>query len=1107
MSFFGQISAGLRHYRLKHIAIFIVVSLLSCMIAGALGTGRILQSSLKSINSAKCASVESIIVSKKVLFGSENCPRPDNATSSPILLLDATAAFTDNSGTAHSKGIKVLGVDRSFSDFSPDISFSKESESETVFINTRLSEALGAKDGDEIVIRVLKADMPPLDSPFVAKSNLFAQMRRKVTLLAPGKSMMADFSLDASSSEALNAFLPLNVLSSEIAVPNRANILLMKDLHKEISSDKVLHDFFSKLAIEDLQLSLGETEGGRMIVLKSEKVFIDPDIENAATEARSPNFRTLSYLANSISGKGSSAPYSFVCGSDYPPLKAMITSKDCAISSEWLAERLQISPGDKVSVSYYSLQNDSALIEKNADFKLAGTIPMIFPYTSKIFSPGLSSLENVENCSDWDPSLPIDLKKITPADEDYWDKYRSAPKLFISLDKAKELWANKFGALTSLAYEFENNGAVPSAGEISARIAEIKSSIMKKLSPQKCGFEFIPLREMLSKSSIPASDFSQIFAGMSFFAVASAIFLVYILASSAMLERKKDACVLLSLGFSQSFTRRILIAEHMIPALSGAFCGALAYPLYSVLIISFISRFFHPDSRYLKLDFSFSDIAASFLISALASAISLYISCASISGTRIANLAKSTSCDGQKYRKGSRLLTAIGLCIMGVSFAPLLLVKTSDGESSAAVFFLSGFLFMLSLFFILSAASRYISSSPFKNFSLFKLSLRDLASGGLSTIFVVFSFAASFFLVLSVGANRTDPRLGAKSGEAVRNFGLCVETSIPLAEDLNSPATRKRLGLPPDPNLFFLPIKTGPGEDADCLNLCKTSKPKIIGVDNDILAKMGAFSFSSTIDEKSAPEGDSPWKLLDQKFPDGAIPAFFDENALRWILAGKIGDSFSYLDEKGETVRIRIAGAMKSSVLQGKMIIGKKYFNEIFPSYQGSKMILAKCPFESRDKVAASLAYSLFDFGASVSKSEDVLAKFAAVENTYLDIFLFLGALGLLLASLATAVFTWREILKKQKEHAIMESLGFTRRSIVFLALSGQIIILFSGLLIGALSSAIALAPVSWTPGKALPLKEIAAIVFCLISVSILSMLFSLLSVARKNCVTLLRSE
>ena len=62
--------------------------------------------------------------------------------------------------------------------------------------------------------------------------------------------------------------------------------------------------------------------------------------------------------------------------------------------------------------------------------------------------PGISDQTSV---ADWDPPFPIDLSRVTPRDEAYWDRYRAAPKAFIPFVEAQRLWSSRFGRMTSLS--------------------------------------------------------------------------------------------------------------------------------------------------------------------------------------------------------------------------------------------------------------------------------------------------------------------------------------------------------------------------------------------------------------------------------------------------------------------------------------------------------------------------------------------------------------------------------------------------------------------------------------------------------------------------------
>ena len=50
----------------------------------------------------------------------------------------------------------------------------------------------------------------------------------------------------------------------------------------------------------------------------------------------------------------------------------------------------------------------------------------------------------------WDPPFPVELKRIRPKDEDYWDRWRAAPKAIVPLAEGQRIWGSRFGQVSSL---------------------------------------------------------------------------------------------------------------------------------------------------------------------------------------------------------------------------------------------------------------------------------------------------------------------------------------------------------------------------------------------------------------------------------------------------------------------------------------------------------------------------------------------------------------------------------------------------------------------------------------------------------------------------------
>ena len=99
--------------------------------------------------------------------------------------------------------------------------------------------------------------------------------------------------------------------------------------------------------------------------------------------------------------------------------------------------------------------------------------------------------------SAWAPPFPLDLGRIRPRDEAYWDEYGAAPKAFVSEGDRKK----SFGAAaTAASPPFDS---VP--GRVRSRPRPPRNSsapILAAVQPQRLGMSFIPVRER----SLEAAD-------------------------------------------------------------------------------------------------------------------------------------------------------------------------------------------------------------------------------------------------------------------------------------------------------------------------------------------------------------------------------------------------------------------------------------------------------------------------------------------------------------------------------------------------------------------------------------------------------------------------
>jgi ABC-type antimicrobial peptide transport system permease subunit len=288
----------------------------------------------------------------------------------------------------------------------------------------------------------------------------------------------------------------------------------------------------------------------------------------------------------------------------------------------------------------------------------------------------------------------------------------------------------------------------------------------------------------------------------------------------------------------------------------------------------------------------------------------------------------------------------------------------------------------------------------------------------------------------------------------------------------------------------FSRFRVRPGDDASCLNLFQARNPRIIAPTNSFL-KENRFVFQSA-SAKSPAEKENPWLLLDQPQSDDAVPIIADANSLTYALHLKVGDIF-LLERSGGVgpVRLRVIGALSNSIFQGELLMSEKNFLRLFPEQQGFRFFLIDVPHDQAKKATEVLEERLADFGFDIQDTNERLAEFHRVENTYLSTFQMLGALGLALGTLGLAAALLRNALERRRELALLKAIGYDQSHFALMALAENAFLLFSGLVIGASCALLAIGPVVIQRGGNFPFVSIGAllsiVIVCGLGASILA--------------------
>ena len=1084
---------GIRFHWRAYAGVFLGTIIATSILVGALAVGDSVRHTLRQMARSRLGGVHLALAGESRFFRADLARELEEKLRAPVVPVIQVRGIAA-AGDSRVNRVQVLGVDERFFALSP--SESPPPDLKGIVLNRRLADQLRARRGTEVLVRVEKPSLLSRDAPLSTVEDSTVALRMTVSSVADD-SAFGRFSLEANQTPPLNAFVSLTELGKLVGMPERANLLLVGGNGGSPSTRDAGEALWQAWKLDDAGMKLRELPGRQELDLRTDRVFLDPPVGDAALRAYPGARAALTYFVNEIRAGGRSTPYSTVAALQSPLLPPDL-KPDEALINDWLAQDLTARVGDSLTLRYWVVGPMRKLVEMESSFRVRGILPMKGDAVDPALMPDIPGLSDKKNCRDWEPGVPVDLDRIRDKDQAYWDAYRGSPKVFITLAAGQKIWDNRFGNLTSIRYP-EQGRSRP----------EVETCIKQALTPAAIGLYFQPVRDVSVAAASPTLDFGHLFLGFSLFLIAAALILTALLFGFAVERRAGESGTLLAIGLRPARVRRLFLLEALGIATGGVLIGSVAAVAYTRAIVSALSGVWKEAVGGATIQFHVD------LFTLLGgAAISLGAALASVwlasrrQARRHARELLSGGPPAASVRAGSArrsawtLYTAVGAGLSGILLA--LSAFVNGGGAAAGLFFGAGFLLLVAG----AAASRIFlgrldQSAGRQELSLRSLGMRNAARRYGRSLAAVTLLACGSFLVVAVGANRHDPRLDAeRRTSGTGGFRFYGESATPIFQDLNTRDGLDAFGLEPEDvkGARFVSMRVQEGDEASCLNLNRAVRPRILGVQPAALSDRGAFAFAQI-------RGSEGWSVLDQGESDGSIPAVGDVNTVVWSLGKGLGRTLDYIDERGRTRKLRIVGILPNSVLQGALIISENRFIEMFPSHSGYQAFLIDAPKAAADSISAQLTRATEDVGLSIVPTVERLAAFSAVENTYLSIFAALGALGLLLGSAGLGVVVLRNVLDRRSELAAMGAVGFRRSTLHRLIFTEHALVLAMGLGVGITAALVAVIPAILMPrsGSALP-----GILWSLGLVLISGLLWTGLAASlslRGNLVAALRSE
>lgn len=800
-----------------------------------------------------------------------------------------------------------------------------------------LAEGFVSSNGQMIPVTVWGSDIDSLNPGEVLINEELTQSPTPVVLHLPSNNLVGSGSLFVPQSYATQLRLTIKGVKSRL---DGGNLLLRQEqvrpknifmnrqeLAEALGVEGKINLIMSpELISEDQFVDIWKPEYSGLQwhgdIVGTDRVFLSQGV----VEALAPSARYLAYFVNSLG----QIPYSFVTATDQ-------LHGDETILADYAAKRMNAHVGDSVVMEYYVSRGGLKQLETRSHlFRVSSIVPVSqIQGRAELLTADFPGLSGVNRCTDWDSDLPIDMSRITRADEDYWAEYRQTPKALVSLDAVENDWIGSYGVATKV----------------------VTNSSLSSLQPQNFGVTVVQPREAAIRAAQNGTDFGMLFLALGFFIIIAAILLMQSPLAEMYQLRRSEIQLFSVVGFSRRKVFRRLLAEALPVVLMASPMGVLLGYAYAAVILWLLagpwSGATHTDG--FGLHARAATVAIALVVSVL---LALLVLCLAVRS-------------GLKARQSPASL---------------------HSRSSA---------------WLLTSSSSYLLTSSLYYFRRqHRLSFWTLALG--------------VFIVFAVGLNRPD--FSHSSGAVTGGWQFYGESRIPIQYDLNTPAGRHHLhldDLPAEARFLQLPKHTE--DEASCLNLNKVETPSVLGMAPEDMKTFGI--------------------VIHHEQKEDLVPIFVDEEALLWSMMKQVGDTLTYHASDGREVAAVIAGSYPTGIFHGNAIMPMEHFRQLWPDDTGSRILLG-----NNSEIAAPLS----DYGVTLTTTTDRLRLFFEVTDTYLNIFLSLGGLGLLFGLVSLLIVIRKNLTARRDEIRLYHTLGFSSEAVVSILRREQVIVPLMAIAAGA---------------------------------------------------------
>ena len=1057
---------SIRFYAARHFVMACAIALSAAIFCAALMTGHSLHEGLRRNLSQRIGTL------KTALYFPEGSARLNviEKASDTQAALFLKGELLDANGQVCANHAQLIGI-------VPDKGAPAQTQ---VFLNNRARAIL---PGDEGFIRIKKPTGLSVELP-VGDTKNTRLIRRAIHIpesqnneAVDNSLLTPDFALEPSTLPPINIFVPYPVLAEALGLEGKANLFVSKQEHLSLP-----------FSAEDFGLDIQPSTNGTII--KSKAIYLPPTLANCFskdTRIQSASF----YLVDGFEADGRETPYGFVgavtpsfCGTP-----AEMRDDEVVITS-WLAQHLNVTTQQTLMLKWRRFEANGRLVPDQRVFRISAIIPTEDAAVQKTFMPVFPGMKDVDSCAAWDVGMPMDETKLKDeANEAYWKQWRETPKLFMTTAAGKSCFGSVFGNAMCL--------------HINASAETVRQQIESNLSATDAGAYTVQLAADGARAASGSTDFNGLFMGMMFILIFSSILLATLTFSLTLESRKHDVALLLATGWTRNRCIIPFFMEWIPTIVIASMVGVVMGTGLTRILIWSLARFWRSAFANASLLFHFSPTVAA---SSCITMILLMLLILFIQLRRLTKQKPTTLWQTADERLAStstpsaRIIHATNLIGGVLALASLLiLLLTVRGEHANAAFFGAGFLLLTSLILFVYSTGAVWRSSNAEKCGPIQTGLCRALHRPRRNMPVILLIALGTFLVIGVLSMKQDPAADLSNPSSGSGGFACIVTSvIPYDRDKGIEMAKRVTGA-----TVIIPIRVQDGDTAGCLNMNAPIAPTVYGVDALALSRMRAF-------EPATAGG--VWSPLFLTLTNSCIPALAaDLSMLQYSLKAKAhpitGTKIPYSDR---TLQIVGVLPVRSSILQGALLIDESTFLQAFPTAHGYRLWLCDyAPYllrEATDGRSSTSAARLSELqklrhpepGITIETTQERLRLLASVESTYLDMFLVLGGLGMMLGIFGIALVIIHGVEERRNEFAVLTAIGLPHRQILLLILAEYGALVSIGLVAGLIPALVAIQPAAYSLKSEMPWRLIIAVISLLLASSFLCIFASSYYVSRK---------